>query len=159
MPKLRNLVLYVVVGICLCLFCAQQIGSHFDAPVFDRLHLPAGFPTHRGMIVIWAFLSVLTAGAGWYVFGERIQPRRKRNVFLNLVIFVLVTFMWTWFLYVLTNFAGAIALAVFMVILALVIWLMFLVTHRYGGYLFTPVVVWTLYCLYLSIGMLVVNRG
>jgi len=42
-------------------------------------------------------------------------------------------------------------------LLSIVIWFMYLVTHRYGGYLFTPVVIWMLYQIYLSAALLINN--
>lgn len=159
MREKKNLILYILLFTVVFGLCAWQISRGMAKDFSAAVTLPAGFPTNKGMLVIWAFLCLLWAVGSWFVFGERIQPKRKRNVFLNMIIFVMIAFMWCWFVYHIMNFPGAIALAAFLVILALILWLMFLVTHRYGGYLFTPVVVWSLYTLYLSIALLICNKN
>ena len=119
--------------------------------------LPAGFPTINGFLVIWAFLFVIWAIASYFVYGVKIHPRRKRNIFLNCLIQIIFIFIWCYMVFSAGNFPGALAVAIANLILAVVIWFMYLVTHRYGGYLYTSIVVWSAYLIYLSIALVVKN--
>ncbi len=123
----------------------------------EGIELPAGFPTAAGMTVIWGILFLLWAAGGFFVYSVRISPRRMRNIFLNSLILVIGIFVWNYLILSKVNFSGALAVAIAILILALVVWFMFLVTHRYGGYLFIPMMIWMCFVLYLSISLVVKN--
>ena len=91
------------------------------------------------------------------VYSVKISPRRIRNIFLNSIILVIGIFTWHFMLFSSVNLAGTLAVSIAILLLAVVIWFMYLVTHRYGGYLFSAVVVWHLFQLYLSIALVVKN--
>ncbi len=125
--------------------------------IADTVSLPAGFPTCTGLQIIWAFLFLLWGISCFFVFSVHLSPRRKRNIFLNTLILILGIFTWNYMVFGAANFSGAIAIAIAILLLALVIWFMYLVTHRYGGYLFTPMMIWSVFILYLSIALTVKN--
>ncbi len=124
---------------------------------FAGLALPGGFPTVTGLIVIWAVLFAVWAFGCTYVYSVQLSPRRMRNIFLNSLILIIGIFIWNYMLFSAVNLAGTLALSIALLLLTVVVWFMYLVTHRYGGYLFTPMVVWQLYQLYLSIALTVKN--
>lgn len=124
---------------------------------FEALELPAGFPTQNGMMVIWGLLFLFWGFACCFVYSVRLSPRRMRNIFLNSLILIVGIFIWNFMLFSAVNLSGALAISIALLLLAIVVWFMYLVTHRYGGYLFTPVVVWNLFQLYLCIAFVVKN--
>ena len=125
--------------------------------VFTDITIPAGFPTNSGLLVIWGLFSVLWIASCLFVYSIPLSPRRMRNIFLNSLILIIGVFMWHYLLFLSANFSGALAVAIADILLTVVVWFMYLVTHRYGGYLFTPIVIWHLYQIYLSIALVVKN--
>ncbi len=123
----------------------------------DTVGLPAGFPTYTGLRIIWAFLFLLWAIGCFFVYSVDLSPRRKRNIFLNSLILIIGIFTWNFLVFSAFNFSGALAVAIAILLLSLVVWFMYLVTHRYGGYLFTPMMMWSVFVLYLSIALTVKN--
>ena len=124
---------------------------------FSRLTLPGGFPTGTGLMVIRAILFVFWALGCTYVYSVKLSPRRMRNIFLNSLILIIGIFTWNYMLFSAVNLAGTLAISIALLLLTVVVWFMYLVTHRSGGYLFTPMVIWQVYELYLSIALLVKN--
>ena len=124
---------------------------------FSGLTLPGGFPSGTGLMVIWAILFVFWALGCTYVYSVKLSPRRMRNIFLNSLILIIGVFTWNYMLFSAVNLAGTLAISVALLLLTIVVWFMYLVTHRNGGYLFTPMVIWQVYELYLSIALLVKN--
>ncbi len=121
------------------------------------LILPAGFPTITGLLVIWGILFLIWALGCRFVFSVQLRPRRQRNIFLNGLILVIAIFMWNYMLFVNANLSGALAVSIASLVLSIVLWFMYLLIHRYGGYLFTSMVVWQAYTLYLCITLVVKN--
>ncbi len=119
--------------------------------------LPAGFPTVTGLRIIWGFLFLLWGIGCFFVYSVGLSPRGKRNIFLNSLILIIGIFIWNFMVFSAVNFSGALAVAVAVLLLSLVVWFMYLVTHRYGGYLFTPMMIWMVFVLYLSIALTVKN--
>lgn len=130
-----------------------------DPEIISGLNLPGGFPTRTGLLVIWAILFLLWAFACCFVYSVSLSPRRMRNIFLNSLILIIGIFIWNYMLFSAGNLAGTLAISIAILLLAIVIWFMYLVTHRYGGYLFTPVVIWHIYQLYLSTALLIKNKA
>ena len=128
-----------------------------DPALISNLNLPGGFPTRTGLIVIWGVLFLIWAVACLFVYSVKLSPRRIRNIFLNSIILVIGIFVWHYMLFSSVNLPGTLAVAIAILLLSIVIWFMYLVTHRYGGYLFSAVVVWHLFQLYLSIALVVKN--
>ena len=124
---------------------------------FSTLNLPAGFPTRGGLIAIWGILCLLWAAACLFVYSVDLSPRRMRNIFLNSLILIIGIFSWHFMLFSAVNTGGTMAISIAILLLAVVVWFMYLVTHRYGGYLFTPLVIWHIYQLYLGISLVVKN--
>lgn len=124
---------------------------------FSGLTLPGGFPSITGLMVIRAILFVFWAFGCTYVYSAQLSPRRMRNIFLNSLILIIGIFTWNYMLFSAANLAGTLAISVALLLLTVVVWFMYLVTHRNGGYLFTPMVIWQVYELYLSIALLVKN--
>lgn len=123
----------------------------------DVINLPAGFPTKTGLFVIWGFLFLLWGIGCHFVFSVKLSPRRKRNIFLNGLILVIGIFIWNFLIFGNMNPAGALAVSAALLLLALVVWMMYLVTHRYGGYLFIPMMIWLCFILYLSAALVIKN--
>ncbi len=119
--------------------------------------LPAGFPTAAGLMVIWGFLFLLWAIGCFFVYSIPLRPRRIRNIFLNSLILIIGIFIWNFLVFSGLNFQGALAVAIAILLLAVVVWFMYLLVHRYGGYLFIPMMIWLVFLLYLSIGLVVKN--
>lgn len=119
--------------------------------------LPAGFPTKGALIVIWAFLFLLWSIGGYFVYTIKMTPKRHQNIFVNGLILAAAVFAWHYVLFGLVNFSGTLALSIAILLIGVIVWFMYLVVHRYGGYLFTPIMVWTVYMLYLSIALVVKN--
>lgn len=134
-----------------------RILSAGESLVSNMVNLPAGFPTPAGLRIIWAFLFLLWGIGSFFVYSVSLSPRRKRNIFLNSLILVVVIFTWNYLVFSAANFSGALAIAIAAFLLSLVVWFMYLVIHRYGGYLFTPMMIWSVYMLYLSIALVVRN--
>ncbi len=125
--------------------------------VFTSITLPAGFPTKSGLLVIWGLFSVLWIASCLFVYSIPLSPRRMRNIFLNSLILIIGIFTWHYMLFFSANVSGTLAVAIADILLTVVVWFMYLVTHRYGGYLFTPVVIWHIYQIYLSIALVIKN--
>ena len=123
----------------------------------DGTVLPAGFPSQTGFIVIWGFLFLLWALGSRFVYSVKLSPRRERNIFLNSLILVIGIFIWNYLIFGSLNIMGALAVSAALLLLGVIVWFMYLVTHRYGGYLFIPMMIWLCYILYLSIAMAVRN--
>lgn len=128
-----------------------------DPELVSQLNLPAAFPTRTGLLVIWAILFVLWAAGCTFVYSAQLSPRRLRNIFLNSLILIIGIFIWHFMLFSSVNLTGALAVSIAILLLAVIVWFMYLVTHRYGGYLFTPMIVWELFLLYYSISFVVRN--
>lgn len=124
---------------------------------FRQLNLPSGFPTINGLMVIWGILFLLWGIGCVFVYSIPLSPRRMRNIFLNSLILILGIFIWNYILFSAVNLPGTLALSIANLLLSVVVWFMYLVTHKYGGYLFTPVVIWQIYQLYLAIALVVKN--
>ncbi|MBQ6520039.1 MAG: tryptophan-rich sensory protein [Anaerolineaceae bacterium] len=124
---------------------------------FSQLNLPSGFPTMNGLMVIWGILFLLWGIGCVFVYSIPLSPRRMRNIFLNSLILILGIFIWNYILFSAVNLPGTFALSIANLLLSVVVWFMYLVTHKYGGYLFTPVVIWQIYQLYLAIALVVKN--
>lgn len=127
---------------------------------YDKLGdtvLPAGFPTKGALTVIWAFLFLLWSIGSYFVYSIKMTPKRHQNIFINGLILGGAIFAWHYVLFGLVNLPGTLALSIAILLVSVIVWFMYLVVHRYGGYLFTPVVVWTVYMLYLSIALVVKN--
>lgn len=127
---------------------------------YDKLGetvLPAGFPTKGALTVIWVFLFLLWSIGSYFVYSVKMTPKRHQNIFMNGLILGGAIFAWHYVLFGLVNFPGTLALSIAILLVSVIVWFMYLVVHRYGGYLFTPVVVWTVYMLYLSIALVVKN--
>lgn len=124
---------------------------------FAEADLPAGFPTTAGLMVIWGFLFLLWGIGCFFVYSVPLRPRRIRNIFLNSLILIIGIFIWNFMIFGSANFPGALAVAIAVLLLALVVWFMYLVIHRYGGYLFIPMMIWLAFILYLSIGLVIRN--
>ena len=127
------------------------------APDLSGVLLPAGFPTANGLLVIWGFLFLLWGIGTRFVYSAKLSPRRQRNIFLNSLILAGGIFIWNYMIFGAVNFSGALAVAAALLLLGVVVWFMYLVTHRYGGYLFIPMMIWLVYILYLSIAFAVKN--
>ena len=123
----------------------------------SSLDLPAGFPTVNGLSVIWGFLFLIWAVGQYFVYTIKLSPRRARNIFLNSLMLVIGIFIWHYMIFGAVNPAGALAVSAAILLLGVVVWFMYLVTHRYGGYLFTSMVIWLIFLLYLSISLTVKN--
>ncbi len=127
---------------------------------YDKLGetvLPTGFPTKGALTVIWAFLFLLWSIGSYFVYSIKMTPKRHQNIFVNGLILGGAIFAWHYVLFGLVNLPGTLALSIAILLVSVIVWFMYLVVHRYGGYLFTPVVVWTVYMLYLSIALVVKN--
>ena len=119
--------------------------------------LPAGFPTASGLMVIWAFLFLLWGMGTYFVYSIPLRPRRIRNIFLNSLILIIGIFIWNYMIFGVLNLQGALAVLIAVLMLAVVVWFMYLLVHRYGGYLFIPMMIWLVFLLYLSIALVVKN--
>ena len=128
-----------------------------DPELLSGFILSAGFPTRSGLLVIWAFLYICWAFACVFVYSANLSPRRMRNIFLNSIVLIIGIFTWVFLLFGAANLSGALAVSIALLLLAVVIWFMYLVTHRYGGYLFTSIIVWLIYQLYLCIALVIKN--
>lgn len=152
-----------VFGICNIIGLAFGYAAIFrllrttDPALISNLKQPAGFPTRTGLLVIWAIIFVFWAVGCTFVYSVQLSPRRMRNIFLNCLILIVGIFIWHFMLFSSVNLTGTLAISIATLLLSIVIWFMYLVTHRYGGYLFTPVVIWELFQLYLSISFVVRN--
>lgn len=124
---------------------------------FFELSLPGGFPSGRGLTIIWAILFITWAFGCTFVYSVKLSPRRMRNIFLNSLILIIGIFTWHYILFNTVNLTGTLAISIALFLLTIVVWFMYLVTHRYGGYLFTPMFIWQIYQLYLSIALVVKN--
>ena len=136
----------------LCWLLSQPSSESFTA-----LSMPAGFPTKTGLMVSWGIFSALWIAGCTFVYSVKLSPRRMRNIFLNGLILIIGIFIWHYLLFSAVNLPGTLAVSIATLLLTVIVWFMYLVTHRYGGYLFTPIVVWHLYQLYLSISLVVKN--
>ncbi len=134
------------------------LSSNFVPEAFEALKLPKGFPSVRGLVFIWGFLSLLWGISAGFVFSVNIKKRGKRNMAINTLFLIGAIFSWHFLVFVRCMPLGALAMSIAMLLLALVVLFMYLLVHRNGGYLFLPVVVWLVYTLYLSISLFVLNR-
>ena len=152
MKKINTFGILNLIALVFGFFSVFRLLNQTDPALIQNLNLPGGFPTRTGLIVIWGVLFLLWAAACFFVYSVKISPRRIRNIFLNSIILVIGIFTWHFMLFSSVNLAGTLAVSIAILLLAVVIWFMYLVTHRYGGYLFSAVVVWHLFQLYLKIG-------
>jgi tryptophan-rich sensory protein len=149
--------IWSIVGIVIGYIAIFRLLKNADAELLSGLSLPAGFPSITGLLVIWGILFLIWALGCRFVFTVQLRPRLLRNIFLNGLILVIGIFMWNFLIFVNANLSGALAVNIGTLVLSIVIWFMYLVTHRYGGYLFTSMIVWQVYTLYLSIALVVKN--
>ena len=131
--------------------------SGSETQLFTNFIVPAEFPSRKGLLIIWGFLFILWGIGELFVYTIPLKPRRARNIFLNSIILVLGIFIWNFILFGSLNLLGALAISIAILILAIVVWLMYLVIHRYGGYLFTPMIIWLVFLLYLNIMLIIRN--
>ena len=146
-----------VAALIIGFFFIMRFLNGSDEDALSGLKIPAGFPTGTGMIVIWGFLFVLWGAGSFFVYSVKLSEWRKRNIFLNSLILEIGIFMWNYMVFGAVNLPGALAVCIAILLLGVVVWFMYLLTHRYGGYLFTPMMIWMLYLLYLSISFTVNN--
>ena len=66
-------------------------------------------------------------------------------------------FVWNFLVFSGLNFSGALAVIIAVLVLAVVVWFMYLLVHRFGGYLFIPMMIWLAFLLYLSISLVLKN--
>ena len=158
MKKINAFGTFNIIALFFGYFSIFRVLKTTDTAAFSELTLPAGFPTQTGWLVIWAFLFILWGIACLYIYSVKLSPRRVRNIFLNSLILIIGIFAWNYFLFTVMNLSGTLAVSIALLLLTIVIWFMYLVTHRYGGYLFTPVVIWQLYQIYLSIALVTGNN-
>lgn len=147
-----NIIAILIGFASLCWLLSQPSSESFMS-----LSKPAGFPTKTGLLVIWSIFSALWIAGCTFVYSVKLSPRRIRNIFLNSLILIIGIFIWHYLLFSAINLSGTLAVSIAIMLLTVIVWFMYLVTHRYGGYLFTPIVVWHLYQLYLSISFVVKN--
>lgn len=157
MKKLSPFSIWSIFGIAVGFFAIVRLLNTADETKLSELSLPAGFPTRTGLLVIWAILFLLWSIASCFVYSVGLSPRRKRNIFLNSIILVAGIFVWNFMIFSSVNLTGALAVCIAILLLGLVVWFMYLVSHRYGGYLFTSMIVWLLFLLYLSITLVIRN--
>lgn len=157
MKKINSFGIFNIAGLAIGYISLLRLLNTQVPENISNLSLPAGFPTTKGFMVIWGILFLFWAWGCFYVYSINLSPRRMRNIFLNSLILIIGIFIWHYILFNTVNLPGTLALSIADLLLSVVVWFMYLVTHRYGGYLFTSVVVWQLYQLYLSISLLVKN--
>ena len=155
--KLSSFWICNIAGLLIGYFAIFRQLRSAGADVFAGTDLPAGFPSSAGLMVIWAFLFVLWGIGSYFVYSVPLRPRRERNIFLNSLILVIGIFIWNFLVFSSLNFPGSLAVAIAILLLAVVVWFMYLVIHRYGGYLFIPMMIWMVFLLYLSIALVVKN--
>lgn len=149
--------IYTVIGIVIGYAAIIRLLLAKGMSGLEGTALPAGFPTPTGLIVIWGILFLLWALGCHFVYSVNLSPRRKRNIFLNSLILVIGIFIWHFLVFGSLNIMGALAVSAALLLLGVIVWFMYLVTHRYGGYLFIPVMIWLCFTLYLSISLAVRN--
>ena len=137
---------------------AYTMIRQYGNSVLSNFTQPKAIPSSRGWFVIWAFLVFLWTLGSIPVFASKLSLRRKRNIFLNVIVLALLFFIWNYQFLIKANFTGAIAISIADLLLAVVVWLMYLVTDKIGGYLFTPTVVWSAFMIYLSVSAFVLNK-
>ena len=157
MKKMSAFSVWSIFGIAVGYFAIFRLLSTADETKLSALTLQAVFPTRTGLIVIWAILFLLWIVGSCFVYSVRLSPRRKRNIFLNSMILLAGIFVWNFMIFSSCNLTGALAVCISILLLGIVVWFMYLVSHRYGGYLFTSMMVWLLFLLYLSIALVVKN--
>ena len=157
MKKINPFGFFNIFGLGIGYAAIFHLLNHNISENFLQLNLPAGFPSIAGTKVIWAILFLLWAVGCFYVYSVNLSPRRLRNIFLNSLILIIGLFIWNYMLFNTVNLPGTLAVSIATFLLSVVVWFMYLVTHKYGGYLFTPVVIWQIYQLYLAIALVVKN--
>lgn len=157
MKKVSSFWIWNLAGLVIGYLAVFRLLHSAGADTLAGTILPAGFPTASGLMVIWAFLFLLWGCGIYFVYSVPLRPRSIRNIFLNSLILVIGIFVWNFLVFSGLNFQGAFAVAVAILVLAVVVWFMYLVVHRYGGYLFIPMVIWLAFVLYLSIALVVKN--
>jgi len=157
MKKINSFGIFNIIGLVFGYFAIFRILNSNTIELYEKFTLPAGFPTRNGLFVIFGFLFVLWAFGCFFVYSVNLSLRRMRNIFLNSLILIIGIFIWVYILFIAMNLQGALAVSIAILLLSIVILFMYLVTHRYGGYLFTPVVIWMLYQIYLSAALLINN--
>ena len=157
MKKINSFGISNIIAIIIGYAALFRILSHPLTDVFTSTTLPAGFPTKSGLLVIWGLFSILWIASCLFVYSIPLSPRRMRNIFLNSLILIIGIFIWHYLLFFSVNLTGTLAVSIADILLTVVVWFMYLVTHRYGGYLFTPVVIWHIYQIYLCIALVINN--
>ena len=157
MKKINTFSISNIIGLIIGFLAVLQLLRSSDEAKLSGIDLPAAFPGKTGLAVIWGFIFLLWGIGVCFVYSVSLSPRTKRNIFLNSIILIIGIFVWNFMIFSSCNLSGALAVSAAVMLLAVVVWFMYLVTHRYGGYLFTPAVVWLLFVLYLSIALVVKN--
>lgn len=157
MKKIDSFTISSIIGLGIGYAAIIRLLLPLTGEKMTGFQLPGGFPSTAGFLVIWAFLFILWGIGCFFVYSIKLSPRRKRNIFLNSLILIIGIFIWHFLVFSAANFTGALAVSIAILLLAVVVWFMYLVTHRYGGYLFTPMIVWLLFQLYLSIALVRLN--
>lgn len=157
MKKVSSFWIWNLAGLLIGYLAVFRLLRSAGNEALDGIVLPAGFPTAAGLMVIWAFLFLFWGIGSFFVYSVPLKPRTLRNIFLNSLILIIGIFIWHFMIFNALNLSGALAVAIAVLVLAVVVWFMYLVVHRYGGYLFIPMMIWLVFLLYLSIALAVKN--
>lgn len=148
----------IILTLAFFVFGAFVVSKNFDPDIFGKLKLPPTLPSMTGLLVICGFLSLVWGSSLSIVFAQDLKPRAKRNLVMNSLILFGTLFSWHFILLCRAMPAGALALAIAALLLAVIVWFMYLLVHRNAGYLFTPILVWIVFMIYLSIRIVMLNR-
>ena len=157
MKNIKVLIICLLISTIFFGWLTTSVIVRNDADVYNKLTLPAGFPSQRGLIYIWTFLLTLAGIGSWFVFTTDIPIRRKRNIFLDAIILGGAIYAWNLLLFQYGTPEAVMGMAIGEFLLGIVVWFMYLLVNRFGGYLLTPLVFWIAYSLYLSIALVVKN--
>ncbi len=134
------------------------IQNDFAGFFSGSFRLPAAFPTRNGLILIWFFLLLLTAISSISILKNKISINRKKNALIILLMLLGSIYGWNFLLFSLQgNLLGALAINIGEIVLSGLTMFMFWLIHHQAGYLLFPTFIWSLFSLYLSISLVVLN--
>ena len=148
---------FLIIGLIgfLILDLIQTDSSGFFSGSF---RLPSGFPTRNGLIFIWFFLLFLAAISTIMILKNKISINRKKNALIILLMLLGSIYGWNFLLFTTQgNLSGALAMNIGEIALAGLTMLMVWLINHQAGYLLFPTFIWSLFSLYLSISLVVLN--
>ena len=125
--------------------------------IYELLYKPLLAPPAKLFPVVWTVLYVLMGIASYKVVVSDAGRQRKLRALKSYALQLVLNFLWPILFFGGEMFAAALLCAVLLLGAILVCYLFFSHISQTAGYLLLPYVFWSLFAVYLNIGILLLN--